>query len=237
MKLIMVHRLSQLAAVVMAGLWLGLWLAIPAPPAWADGCATLLKAGEGLLDEQKIDEAQSNFLAATRTCPDSAQAYKYLGITYDQQGHAAEAQRAFQKAITLDPKDAGIHNDLAVSYLRSGNAGAAVKEFEATLRLDPHNVSANGNLAAYHLSQKQFTQAIECLLAAHADQSQDPLLLLELTEANFGAGNHAPAMAAASKLSQVAGANPQMLFSLGLVLAENGEYPIGPDRILGHLRA
>ena len=224
MKVTLVNRWVQVPMVVMAGVQMGLWLMSSSPVARGEDCAALVKKGEALLDEQKIDEAQSTFLSATRLCPDHAEAYKYWGISLDQQGHSSEAQSAFQKALTLNPKDAGTHNDLAVSYFRSGNPAAAVKEFENTLRLDPHNLSANGNLAAYYLSQKEYTRAVDCLLAAHADRSQDPLLLLELTQANFGARKHREAMATAARLSQVAGPNPQIRFSSGLVLAENGEY-------------
>ena len=184
----------------------------------------LVNQGKSLLNEQKIQEAQNSFLLATRVCPDLAEAHKFLGITYDQQQRFADAERASKKSIALDPKDAGTHNDLAVSYLRSGNADSAAKELESTLRLDPANVSANGNLAAYYLSQKKYQEAADRLLAAHAERSQDPLLLLELTEAYFGTGKHSEAMATAAKLSQVAGPSPRMRFSLGLVLAEN-EYP------------
>ena len=224
MKVSLPNRLPRVPTAVMVGLQIGLWLVSSSPAALGEDCAALIKKGEVLLNEQKIGEAQGAFLSATHLCQGSAQAHKFLGISYDQQGRFSEAQGAFQKSIALNPKDAGAHNDLAVSYLRSGRPDAAVKEFQNTLRLDPHNVSANGNLAAYYLSQKKYAQARECLLAAGADRSQDPLLLLELTEANFGAGRHHEAVATAARLSQVAGPNPQIRFSLGLVLAENREY-------------
>jgi tetratricopeptide (TPR) repeat protein len=218
-----VNRLGKVAVIL--GMKAGLLLLSFSQAARSEDCAALVNQGKSLLSEQKIQEAQNSFLSATRVCPDLAEAHKFLGITYDQQQRFADAQRAFQKSIALDPNDAGTHNDLAVSYFRSGNADAAAKELESTLRLDPANVSANGNLAAYCLSQKKYQEAADRLLAAHAERSQDPLLLLELTEAYFGSGKHSEAMATAAKLSQVAGPSPQMRFSLGLVLAENGEYP------------
>jgi tetratricopeptide (TPR) repeat protein len=217
-----IARLSQFRLIRV--LEAGLLLLSTSQDTRGEDCGSLIGQGKQLLDEQKTAAAQAAFLSAARNCPDLAEAYKFLGITFDQQQRFADAQSAFEKAITLDPKDPGTHNDLAVSYFRSGNAAAGAKELEITLRLNPSDVSANGNLAAYYLSQKEYQSAANHLLAAHADKSSDPLLLLELTQAYFGAGKHAAAVATAAKLSHLAGANPQMRFSLGLLLAQNGEY-------------
>ena len=211
---------------MFATLLVGLCVISPPRVAHAADCTALIARGVGLLDQQSVAEAQKVFLTATRQCPDNAEAQKYLGLTYDQQGRFMEAQQALRKALALNPRDPGTHNDLAVSYYRSGNQDAAVREFQNTIRLDPHNLPANGNLAAYYLSQKKFAPASECLQAVHADESQDLLLLLEATEARFGAGRHREAMATAARLSQLAGSNSQMRFSLGLLLASNNEFEL-----------
>ena len=190
-------------------------------------CGALLKKGQDLFDQQKLQEAENSFRLAIQTCPQDAQAYKFLGLTYDQQNRFPDAQDSYRKAIALDPKNAGIHNDLAVSYYRSGNERSAVREFQATLDLDPLNVTANANLAAYYLTQREFRRAADRLLAAHADRSQDPLLLLELTQAYFGTGQRQEALAVAARLSQMAGSNATVRFSLGLQLAQNGEFKLG----------
>jgi tetratricopeptide (TPR) repeat protein len=190
----------------------------------AADCRVQLEKAQELLAEQKAREAQELIVASTKMCPQDPQAYNLLGLSYDVQTHFPEAQQAYRRAIGLDPKVASFHDNLAVSYLRSGNSESGILEFQRALKVDPQNQTANLNLAAYSLNQKQFSRAIDYFRAAHTASLTDPTALLGMTEAYFGAGDARNGRLLATKLSSLKASDARIHFSLGLVLAEHGEY-------------
>jgi Flp pilus assembly protein TadD len=197
--------------------------AVPLKGAAAD-CSLQLEKAKRRLAEQKVQEAQELILASTKACPRDAGAFNLLGLSYDAQGRFREAQQAYRTAVELGPKTASFHDNLAVSYLRSGDDAAGVQEFEQALKLEPHNRTANLNLAAYYLNQSQFSRALGYYRAAGTDSSADPVALLGMAAAAFGAGNSRSGRDLAKKLSALAASDARIHFSLGLLLAEHGEY-------------
>ena len=147
-----------------------------------------------------------------------------LGLSYDGESRFAEAQRAYQKAIVLDPKIASYHDNLGVSYLRSGNGDAGAREFERAIDVAPRDQTSNLNLGAYALSAGQYRRALGYYRVAHAEQSRDPEVLLGMVQAEFGAGERASGRELAARLSAAGGSDAKVHFSLGLLLAESGEY-------------
>jgi len=177
-----------------------------------------------LIAGQKPEEAQELMLSVTKTCPQDSQAYNLLGMSYDFQSRFAEAQRAYRAAIHISPKTASFHDNLAVSLLRSGNGAAGVLEFEQAIKLDPGNETANLNLGAYYLKQKRFRRAVDYFQAVRGPAATDPTTLLGLAEAYFGAGDVQRGRQVVKKLDALSAPDGRVRFSLGLVLAEYGEY-------------
>ena len=198
----------------------------PATARTEPDCGTQIENAMTLLGQQKAREARQLAMTATKACPKEPAAYNMLGMTYDFENRFSEAQQAYRQAISLDPRVAAFHDNLAVCYMRSGNPEEGVREFQAALRLDPHNQTANLNLGAYYLNQKVYPHAVDYFRAAQAETSDDPAALLGMIHAYFGAGETNAGLAAADRLSRIAGSDPRIHFSLGLVLAEYGEYPL-----------
>ena len=210
----------ELGAFLLAAVTFGI-----APRAPAQGnCSAQIEKAYRLLSEQNVREAQAQALAATQACPRNADAYNVLGMSYDLGNRFAEAERAYHQAIELNPRNVSCHDNLAVSFLRSGNGDAAEREFHRALDLAPQDVPANLNLAAYELSQKRYDDALQHYRAAHAEQSRDSTALLGMTQAYFGAGDRTAGRDLANHLSTLAGSDPKIHFSLGLLLAESEEY-------------
>jgi tetratricopeptide (TPR) repeat protein len=190
----------------------------------AADCRAQLERARELIAEQRLDKAQDLILASARTCPNDPQAYNLLGLAYDLQYRFAQAQQAYRAAIGLSPRTASFHDNLAVSLLRGGDSAAGVREFEKAIELDPTNETANLNLGACYLKQKRFSRAIRYFHAAHAEASTDPGVLLGMTEACFGADDTRCGRETAEKLDGLVSADARVRFSLGLVLAEYGQY-------------
>jgi superkiller protein 3 len=187
-------------------------------------CASSSEKGKNLLGQKQFSQAENLLVNAAKRCPSAADIFDTLGLAYDLEGHFAEGQAAFRKAIAINPRSAGFHNNLAASLLRSGNQTEGVTEFKQALAIDPSNKTANLNLGSLYLAAKNYDSALRCFQAAQADRSQDPVAILELTEAYFGVGNARAARESAERMARASGLEPAMHFSLGLLLAQHGEY-------------
>ena len=152
-------------------------------------CASSLERGKDLLDRRQFRQAEELLVRAAGVCPSVAEIFDTLGLAYDFDGHPTEAQATYRRAISIDTRNAGFHNNLAASLLRSGNQAAAISEFRQALESDPANKTANLNLGSLYLANKQYKPALRCFQAAAVERSEDPVALLELTGAYFGAGN------------------------------------------------
>ncbi|PYT63198.1 MAG: hypothetical protein DMG42_36660 [Acidobacteria bacterium] len=187
-------------------------------------CTAALEKGKQLLAQHGSSEAQQLLAEAVGSCPDVPELWNRLGLAYDGDGHHNEAQAAFGRAIRLDPHDTRFRNNLAASYIRSGKQTIGIAEFEKVLELDPGNPTACLNLGSFYLRKKQYQRAVFYFDAGAFQRSQDPLELFELTEAYYGAGKANQAKQTAIQLASLPGVDSKTHFSLGLLLAEHGEY-------------
>jgi tetratricopeptide (TPR) repeat protein len=65
---------------------------------------TLLNVGIKYYNEQKLDDALTQFDRVVKENPNLADAYYYRGLVYLNQGKTAEAKADFQKVLEIDPK-------------------------------------------------------------------------------------------------------------------------------------
>jgi protein O-GlcNAc transferase len=192
----------------------------------ADVCRLALEKTEQLIVDHSLHEAQQILVEAGPSCPNVPEMFNSLGLAYDSEGKYDEARAAFEQATQLKPKSASFHNNLAASFIRSGKQASGIAEFEKALELEAKNSTARLNLASVYLGEKQYRRALSYLDTAEIRQSRDPILLLALTEAYYGAAQAQRARETAVRLARLPGVDPKVHFSLGLVLAEHGEYQL-----------
>jgi tetratricopeptide (TPR) repeat protein len=191
-----------------------------------DVCRVAVEKTERLIVNHSLREAQQTLNGAEPNCPNVPEMFNSLGLAYDSLGNYDEARAAFEQATRLKPSSASFHNNLAASFIRSGKQARGIAELEKSLELDERNSTARLNLATIFLQGKQYRRALSYLDTPEIRQSQDPVLLLVLTQAYYGAAQTQPARETALRLSRLPGVEPQVHFSLGLVLAEHGEYQL-----------
>src|SRR6202007_3043540 len=189
-------------------------------------CRLALEKTEQLIIDHRLHEGQQILVEAGPRCPDVPEMFNSLGLAYDSEGKYDEARAAFEQATQLEPTSASFHNNLAASFIRSGKQARGIAEFEKALEVDSRNSTARVKLASVYLGEKQYRRALSYLDTAEIRQSRDPLLLLVLTEAYYGAAQAQPARETAVRLARLPGVDPKVHFSLGLMLAEHGEYQL-----------
>lgn len=190
-------------------------------------CASSLDRGKDLLGQRQFSQAENLLVDAAKECPKVAEIFETLGLAYDFDGRPTDAQAAYRRAISIDPGKAEFHNNLAASLLRSEQQDAAAMiEFRKAISVDPSNKTANLNLATLQIANKDYASALRFLQAAHAERSQDPLALYQLTEAYFGVGDNEAAHETARRLAKLPNLEPAVHFSLGLLSAEHEDYDL-----------
>jgi tetratricopeptide (TPR) repeat protein len=97
--------------------------------------------GQLLLSEERVNEAEEQFLASVRATP-NVLAYDFLsGINFDRRDFV-EAERDFRAALALDESDSLAHFGLGDIYALAGREAEALGEYQAGLAKDPTNARA-----------------------------------------------------------------------------------------------
>ena len=193
-------------------------------------CAGSVEKAKDLLARQQSGKAREAAEAAVKACGKNAALLNVIGSTYEFDHQFEPAQAAYRKALALDPANVAFRNNLARSYIRSGKRADGIAEFKKVLESDPQNSDANLNIGSLYLTDKLYDRALHYLEAGGALQSHDPVLLLEMTDAYFGADKPKAAISTAERASRLAGSDPRIHFSLGVELARHGEYQRAADQ-------
>lgn len=125
--------------------------------------------------------ADSLWLSAVRTSPNSPQNNNNLGDYYGRQGDLEQAAWHFQRAAELRPGYADPIHNLGNIYLKMGRVEEAFKAYHVALELKPKLWQSHQALAGIYYNQRNFEKTIEELEKAVRinpdDQSLQQLLL------------------------------------------------------------
>jgi len=103
---------------------------------------------KALVDENRIDEAISEYRIAIRLWPDDSIAYNTLGNLLASQGKFDEAINEFETALKRRPKDPFAHSNLGLMLIQQGRLDDAIAHFRQAVGLAPEDPDFQNNLAA-----------------------------------------------------------------------------------------
>ncbi len=176
-----------------------------------------------LLRQDDFENALAAVRGGLKIAPQSVEGLNLLGIVCGQKQEYAQAVAAFQRALKLSPRSLETRNNLGNSYFTQKKLDLAEQEFQKTLRYDPHNRDANYNLGLVLLAKGNPQGAIVYLRRV---QPPDPSALFNLTQAYFRAGQPAKGLELARLLSDRAGNDVRLRFTLGVFLASEKQYKL-----------
>lgn len=104
--------------------------------------------GLELLDQNRYEEAETEFKKLIELAPDEVIGYANLGIVYLRQDKLSEAESYFNQALELDPENVTVRLNLFDVYERLDDKQQAESQLAKVLEYDPENL-----FALYKMSQ------------------------------------------------------------------------------------
>ncbi len=101
----------------------------------------------GLLQKNRLVEAESVLFAALEDHPNEPNLLRLLGLSLLKQGRSEEAAQKLTQVTRLVPSFAQAHEDLAEALFAHGKIEEAVKSFRTSLKHNPNSELANLRLA------------------------------------------------------------------------------------------
>lgn len=180
-----------------------------------------LRPIESLVEQGKLAEARAALEGALEQSRSDADAYNLLGIIDTGRGDYVNAYTDFRNALHIAPNSAKTHNNLAKLYVSEKWMGSAEKEFQAALRIDPTNHDANYNLGMLLITGGRPAEAIPHLARIRPHDAQ---VRMALIRANLENKSTAEALRLTAALSHENENDGQLHLSLGVLLAEGGQF-------------
>jgi tetratricopeptide (TPR) repeat protein len=153
---------------------------------------TMRTLGLAYLEENKLAEAEAEFLKLTKLAPDEALGFANLGLVYLRMDNYPEALKQLNKAVEIDAKDANIRLIRAKAFELNNETDKAVKELEATLTFagdDPKVSYQLADLFAKGFDNESKVRRIEYLSKVVAASPQNIVPRLQLIEMLLQQGN------------------------------------------------
>ena len=109
--------------------------------------------GLAYLEDNRLEEAEKEFLKLIELAPEEALGYANLGIVYMRMGKYEQSQEYLKKAVEINPEDPDIRLNLAKVYDLLDNEEASREELEKTIEIDPEHVQSLYSLAESYQNQ------------------------------------------------------------------------------------
>lgn len=152
---------------------------------------TMRTLGLAYLEENKLEEAEAEFVKLTDIAPDEALGFANLGLVYLRMDNYPEALKQLDNAVKIDPKDANIRLIRAKAFELNNETDQAVKELEATLAFATNDPKVSYQLAELYakgLDDTSKAKRIEYLSKVVEASPQNIVPRLQLTEMLLQAG-------------------------------------------------
>ncbi|UCU98569.1 tetratricopeptide repeat protein [Acidovorax radicis] len=166
----------------------------------ADHVASLGTLGWILLEDGDLHRAQAVVQRLLRLRPDDVLVMCQAAFVLVAAGEIATAQALAQRAVAQAPADAEAWRALAAVRHRQRHLSEAQAAVEMALQLQPDRLDSLRQLGWILLADQRFAQAQLAFLRARSLRPEDPVCLLELSEAQLRGGAWAAGMETVDEL-------------------------------------
>ncbi len=161
-----------------------------------------------LLRDGKAAEAKQMEARWIKNHPKDVEFLAYLGDTDLAAKNLSAARALYEQVLSIDPKHAGALNNMAWALLQSKDP-AAIAFVERALKVQPDRPEILDTLAQIHVSQKQYSKAVDALKLAINRATDTAPLRLSLARVYIEADEPANATVELEKLLALGKTAPQ----------------------------
>jgi tetratricopeptide (TPR) repeat protein len=111
---------------------------------------TARSVGIAYLEENRLPEAETEFLKLIELAPDEHLGYANLGLVYLRMNRYAEAEEQLDEALSLQPDDPEVHLLLSEVYKATRRIDEAIRVLEAALQQSPGHTKVLHGLSQIH---------------------------------------------------------------------------------------
>jgi tetratricopeptide (TPR) repeat protein len=172
----------------------------------------------------KVSESEQALRAALKQAPRDAAALGLLGVVLDAQNRYEEAEGAYKQALAINPRSPALLNNLGNHYMAMDKTEQARAAFLKVVAADPHHANANLQLAELAISAKQGTAALKYLEQLSSEDRTSPEVAIQHARALKLTGQAKAASDLLAGVQKNAGNEPNLAFSIGMVLVEWEKY-------------
>ena len=127
----------------------------------AETIVTTRTMGLALLEENKLEEAESEFKKLVSLAPGEAIGYANLGLVYLRSGAYIDAKKNLLKALELTPGDPDIRFNLATVYKYMNEHDRFIRELEKIIEANPAHVQSLYRLAESYSGTNDETSLLQ----------------------------------------------------------------------------
>lgn len=109
--------------------------------------------GLAYLEENKLEEAEQEFLKFIKLAPKEKLGYANLGLVYLRMGEYEKAEKSLNKAIKIDPKDPDVRLIMATVYEMADNEEKAIFQLKESLKHSPRHIKTLYDLSELYAVQ------------------------------------------------------------------------------------
>jgi tetratricopeptide (TPR) repeat protein len=120
--------------------------------------------GLAYLEENMLDDSETEFLKFINLAPDEPLGYANLGLVYLRMGRYGDAEKQVQIALEKDLQNANIRLIMATIYEYSRRYDEALKILEGTLKYHPEHVRTHYKIARILLQSKNKDKYLDAIV-------------------------------------------------------------------------
>ena len=166
------YKLSIIVRKYFLLLFLSLFLCLNPVQAQEDKSPSLTR-GLQFYNQEKFDQALSQFSQLLKQDPSNIEARYFKGLTFNKAEKFDEAVVTFKKVLELDSKYSGARLQLGIAHFNLKSNVEAIQEFEKVLKQKPQDANAHLYLGFTHQQMEKYEDS---LIHFQTAMSLDPSL-------------------------------------------------------------
>lgn len=186
-------------------------------------CVELVKKGNGLLGQGRLEEAGDCYRQATIADPSSPSAFVNLGYVFSEQKLFLQAIAALEYALELDPNQPDAHYMLGTMAQQETSSAEAISQFRQVLQIEPRFELAYQELGYELFRNGEIAEAQKVILSGLDYFPQSAQLLCNLGNAQVALKSPVQAIESYQKALALAPDNAQYVGNLGTAYVDAGE--------------